>query len=599
MKKYMQPLLLAALFLLSGCNDDFLERVPQTEISRENYFNSEQDLETYMYSLYDFPGVSIYVNDASTDNSSTTGTVEIKSMMVGNPTPATITGGWDWSRLRDVNYFLGNFGKAAISQEAKDHYEGLARFFRAKFYMEKVKRYSDVPWYDQVLATNDTELLMKARDPRDFVVKKIFEDYAFAAEHVRNDNRAGAVNKAVVQSYMARHALYEGSFRKYHSELALQGSANTYFQMARDAAKKVMDSGKYTVSMTGKPTEDYASLFNNTNLEGNSEVIMGTFNEQDKLNSGWGSYMFGNYEASPARDLLQTYQMKDGSAYTSQAGYATKSFTQEFVDRDPRLAQTFAYPGWVLVNATTYSQGAGIYVQQLAKNQSGYHQLKGFVNQREVAVANSVDTPVLRYAEVLLTYAESKAELGELTQTDLDLTVNKIRSRVGMPALNLTTPVDAGLARQYPNVTGSQAGIKLELRRERRVELAMEGFRFDDLMRWNAGKLIEKEPEGLYFSGLGNYDLTGDNVPDIKLIPLTQSIPAEADKESNSLGTKLVYYRVGPVGSDASFFLTNGTSGTIVADPERGTFQEPKYYYRPVPQAQVNLNANLKQIMGW
>lgn len=599
MKKYIQILLAAGMITLSGCNDDFLDRVPQSEISRDNYFNSEQDLETYVLGLYNFAGVGIYVDDASTDNAATTGATEIKAMMLGNPSAATLNAGWDWTELRNINFFLDNFRKAKISEESLNHYEGLARFFRARFYMQKVKRYSDVPWYDHVLATNDEDL-HKPQESREFIVGKIFEDYAFAAKHVRNDKRAGAVGRAAVLTYQARHALYEGTYRKYHSELSLQATAAGFLKTARDAAKQIIESGGYSLHTTGKPAQDYASLFNNTNLETNPEVILGTFNEQDKINSGWwGAFMFGNYEASPARDLLQTYLMKDGTPYTSQANYAVNLFTEEFKNRDPRLSQTFAYPGWELVNATTYSQGAGIYVQQFAKNQSGYHQLKGFVNEKEVAVANSLDTPLLRYAEVLLTYAEALAELNELTQTDLDLSVNKIRARAGMPALTLNAVIDPVLKAQYPAASGDNLGAMLEIRRERRVELAMEGFRFDDLMRWKAAKLIEKEPEGLYFPGLGNYDLTGDGVADVKLIDVSASIPAEADKESNSLGKKLIYYRVGPVGSDASFFLKNGNSGTIVTDAERGTFQEPKYYYRPVPQSQVALNPNLKQIFGW
>jgi hypothetical protein len=591
MKKYISISLLSSMLLFTGCNDDFLERFPQTEISKENFFNNAEDLETYMYSLYNFSGFGIYVGDASTDNSSTTGVTEIKSMMVGTPSASTITGGWNWDQLRNINFFLDNFRKAQISDEALNHYEGLARFFRARFYMEKVSRYSDVPWYEHAMETND-EGLMKPRDPRTLIVDKIFEDYEFASQHVRDaDNRSGAVNKSVVLAFKARHALYEGTYRKYHSELSLQSTADKYLQIARDASKQIMDGNKYQLH------DDYAGLFNNTVLEANKEVILGTFSEQDKLNSGWNSHMFGNYEASPARDLVQSYLMKDGTPYTNKAGYNTNLFVAEFKDRDPRMSHTLAYPGWELVNATTYSQGAGIYVQQFAKNQSGYHQLKGFVNVREVAVANSLDVPIVRFAEVLLTYAEAKAELNELTQADLDLSVNKLRARVGMPNLTMSPAADALLKAQYPLVTGGNAPVLLEIRRERRVELAMEGFRFDDLMRWNAGKLIEKEPEGLYFPGIGKYDLTGDNVEDVKLIPLLESIPE--DKELNSLGKQLIYYRVGPVGSDASFFLKNGTSGTIVTDPERGTFQEPKYYYRPVPQAQVTLNPALSQIFGW
>ncbi len=598
MKKYI--LLFASITLaIQSCNDDFLERYPETSIAKENFFKTEEDLATYTYSLYDSSRFNIYFDDQSTDNAATTGATEIKNMMIGTPSASTVTGGWDWEQLRRINYFLENSGKASIGEEALHHYEGVARFFRAKFYMDKVKRYSDVPWYDQVLEANNPDLY-KPRDPRAFIVDKIFEDYAFAAEHVREDDRAGAVNKWVVLAYQARHALHEGTFRKYHGELALQNTADSYLQIARDAAKKIMDEGGFSIYTTGNPMEDYGSLFNSTDLEGNPEVILGMFSEYEVLNSGWGPQMFGNYEVNPARDLLQTYLTEEGTPYTDQPNYKTKLFVDEFVNRDARLYQTFAYPGWELINTSTYAQGAGIYIQQLTKNFSGYHQLKGFVNNTSQEVQNGIDIPIVRFAEILLIYAEAKAELGELTQADLDLTVNLLRARAGMVPLALSPAVDPVLQTQYPNVTGAQAAVLLEIRRERRVELALEGFRFDDLMRWHAGKLIEKEPEGLYFPGPGKYDLTGDAIEDIILIPYTDPIPAEDDKEENALGKKFIYYQIGPQNSTASVYLSNGTSGgTSVTDPERGTFVEPKFYYRPVPQTQVLLNPELEQILGW
>jgi hypothetical protein len=597
MKKYI-ILLTAAVLGTQSCNDDFLERFPETEISRENFFNSAEDLETYLYSLYDFPGFNIYIADNSTDNAATTGSTEVKNMMLGTPSPSTITEGWDWRQLRRINYFLENFSKAKTDESMLNHYEGIARFFRAKFYMEKVKRYSDVPWYDKALLTDDDDMY-KGRDPRTMVVDKIFEDYEFARQHVQDDERSGAVNKWVVMAYMARHALNEGSFRKYHPELSLQGTANTYIEIARDVAQQIMDEGPFAIYNTGNPTQDYGSLFHNPELDGHPEIILGTFSEYDVRNSGWWGYMFGNYEVNPARDLLQTYLMDDGTPYTDQADYETRLFVEEFENRDPRLYQTYAYPGWELINTSTYAQGEGIYVQQLTKNFSGYHQIKGFVNDKDVALQSNIDVSVIRYAEILLIYAEAKAELGTLTQEDLDQSVNILRSRAGMPPLTMGVSADPVLEAQYPNVSGPQATVLREIRRERRVELALEGFRFDDLMRWHAGKLIEKEPEGIYFPALGKYDLTGDGIEDIILISNAQAIPAEDDKEVNSLGKKLIYYRVGPQGSDASFYLTNGTSGTSVTDPERGTFNEPKYYYRPVPQNEVVLNPNLEQIFDW
>jgi len=594
--KYMVSVALAALSL-SGCKKDFLDRQPQTSIGSDNFFNNEQDLKLYITNLYDFDGVGIFNDDRATDNAATTGNVEIKTMMVGNPGPSTITGGWDWSRLRSANYFLDNFKKAPLSAEVLNHYEGLARFFRAQFYVEKLKRYSDIPFYDKAIGTNDNELLMKGRDPRATVVDRIMEDYAFAARYVRETAETGAVNRAVVKAYSARFALYEGTYRRYHSELNLAGTAPQFLQLARDLALDIMSSAKYRLYSTGNPAQDYLNLFVQSSLLNNPEVLLAVYNESGIRNSDWSETVFGNYEVSPAKDLLQDYLMKDGTYYTNQPGYATFSFVQEFQNRDPRLSQTYAYPGFNLANVRTYSQGGGLYVQQLAKNFTGYHQVKGFVNDPATAAMQTVDVPILRYAEILLTFAESKAELGELTQSDLDLSINLIRSRAGMPAMSLNPAVDPVQNARYPDVSGAQKAALLEIRRERRIELALEGYRFDDLMRWNAGKLLEKEQEGIYFSGLGKHDLTGDNVPDIILLANSESVPAV--KEKNTLGKDFIYYRTGTLGQDAGVFLKNGTSGTVQTIADNGTFLAPKYYYRPVPQSQVLLNPNLKQIFGW
>ena len=289
--------------------------------------------------------------------------------------------------------------------------------------------------------------------------------------------------------------------------------------------------------------------------------------------------------------------MKDGSYYSAQPNYATKQFVEEFKDRDPRMYQTLAYPGWELINTMTYAPGAGIYVQNLNKNFSGYHQIKGFINNKDQDYYYSIDYPVIRYAEVLLTYAEARAELGELTQGDLDATINLLRDRAGMPHLSLNPQGDPVMQAAFPQVPA----IVQEIRRERRVELVFEGFRFDDLMRWKAGKLLEKEPEGLYFPSLGKFDLTGDGIEDIYLIPSTDNIPAENDKEENALGKKLTYYKTGSIDdSNATVYLSEGTKGTILTIKDMGTFKEPQFYYRPIPRHEMELNPNLgPQLFGW
>jgi len=587
---------IAVGLLVTSCNDSFMDRQPHTEIGAESYFNTEEDLKMYCYGLMNTPAYD-YVSDAGTDNQATTDNVEIKNIMTSaKPTSTTITGGWSWGRLYDINFFLKHCEKASVSPDVLAHYQGIARYYRAAFYMDKVKRYSDVPWYDKVLSTNDEDLY-KARDSRDYVISKIFEDYQFAAKNVKADKVKGAIDKWIVLATMARHALYEGTYRKYHGELNLQSSAEKYLQIAVDAASEIMKNGGFSLYNTGHPENDYFTLFNSLDLTTNPEMIQAHYYDKSTASNGFWAYMFGNYIPCPTKDLVQTYLMKDGSYYSAQSDYQTKMFVEEFNNRDPRMYQTLAYPGWELVNTMTYAPGAGIYVQGLNKNFSGYHQIKGFINNKDDNYYLSIDFPVIRYAEVLLTYAEARAELGTLTMTDLNNSINLIRDRAGIPHLSLNPPVDPALQNSFPDVSS----ILLEIRRERRVELALEGFRFDDLMRWKAGKLLEKVPEGLYFPNLGKYDLTGDGVADIYLIPSSQSIPAEGDKEKNSLGKNLIYYKTGSIDDpSATVYLKETTKGNIVTAKNLGTFQEPKFYYRPVPKRQVELNPKLApQLFGW
>lgn len=588
--------LIAVCTLSSSCNDAFMDRKPHTEISAENFFNTEDDLRLYCYGLINTPGYD-YIGDAGTDNQATTDNVEVKNIMTSaNPTSVTIASGWDWDRLYDINFFLENCERASVSEDVLKHYQGIARYYRASFYMDKVKRFSDVPWYDKTLSTDDPDLY-KARDKREFVIEKIFEDYKFASENVKTNQVRGAIDKWIVMATMARHALYEGTYRKYHDELGLQSTADSFLEMAQNACETIMEEGGFEIYNTGKPEEDYYTLFNSLDLTTNPEIIQARYYERSTASNGFWAYMFGNYIPCPTKDLVQAYLMKDGTFYSSQPGYKTKQFVEEFQNRDPRMWQTLAYPGWELINTMTYAPGAGIYVQNLNKNFSGYHQIKGFINNKDEDYYLSIDYPVIRYAEVLLTYAEAKAELGTISQTDLDKSINILRDRAGMPHLNINPDTDPVMAEAFPGINS----ITLEIRRERRVELAFEGFRFDDLMRWKAGKLLEKEPEGLYFPSLGKFDLTGDGIEDIYLIPSTEDIPAENDKETNSLGEKLVYYKTGTIDdASATVYLTEGTKGNILTIKDMGTFQEPKFYYRPIPRREMELNPNLgPQLFGW
>ena len=579
----------------TACKKDFLDRFPQTQITPEVFFNTEEDLALYMNGMLSLPNRNTYLNDQSTDNAATTAAVEIKSMMTGSPSSQTITGGWSWSRLRDINYFLENYQKAEVSDDIKNHYVGLARYYRAIFYSNMVNRYSDVPWYDKTLNPTD-EALKDPAAPRTEVMKKVMEDLDFAVKHVRENVPTGTPGKWAVYFMQAKIALHEGTYRKYHDELNLKNTANEFLQVAATASEEIMKSGKYSIFSSGKPEQDYATLFESLDLTNNKEVILvNAFDQAKNVTQNVNSVVFGDYEQSPSRDLVQTYLMKDGKRFTDLPNYSKFGFVEEFKNRDPRLNQTYIYPEW------KREPGSTTYVQRLNKNFTGYHQRKGYVNSTDQNVYNSIDFPVHRYAEVVLMFAEAKAELGTLTQVDLNSSINLLRKRVDMPDLMLAEAngnPDPKLKMDFPKVTGTNAGVILEIRRERRVELAFENSRYNDLMRWNAGKLLEKIPEGMYFPSVGNYDLTGDGIPDIKLIPEGQTIPS--DREKNSLGVALVYYTIGKFDSTAGVYLSNGSAGgSMVTDVRKRTFIEPMYYYRPIPETQMILNPNLKQPFGW
>ncbi|MCE7056449.1 RagB/SusD family nutrient uptake outer membrane protein [Algoriphagus sp. AGSA1] len=595
MKKYI--LIFGAVMMFSSCNDDFLDRYPQTSVAPEEFFKSEEDLELYINGLLSMPGPGSYQADQSSDNMATTGAIEIKNMLTGTPSSQTLTGGWNWTSLRNINYFLDNYQQANASEEAISHFVGLARYYRAVFYFGMVKRYSDVPWYETALNPDD-EGLYKGQDSREFVMGKIIEDLEFASQHVREEVPAGTPGFWAVKAFYSRLMLYEGSYRKYHPELGLESSSSALLQKAVELSEEIMDAGLYSIYNSGNPSRDYAALFGSSNLLGNPEVILTNAYDANKDRDGNINYtVFGDYEQSPSRDLVMGYLMSDGTRFTDIEGHGEMGFVAEFQNRDPRLMQTIVYPGWVRQPNTTP------YIQSLNKNFTGYHQLKGYQNTTDAVAAGSVDFPVYRFAEVLLTYAEAKAELNSLTQTDLDKSVNLLRQRAGMPHLSMVeanSDPDPFLMEKYPNLNGSNLGVLLEIRRERRVELAMEGYRYDDLMRWHAGKLLEEIPQGMYFAGLGKYDLTGDGIEDVILIGKDTPIPVGDAKEKNSLGVELIYYKAGTIDENVDVFLENGANGgRMVTDTRARNFEEPKYYYRPVPIQQMTLNPNLQQIFGW
>lgn len=577
-------------FLLFSCEKNFLDREPLSELSPGSSFGSESQLRLYTNSFYGImpSDVSLY-NERADHIITTTFTDEQK----GTRTVPTSGGGWDWGELRNINFFLQNYTRGGLSETITAPYVGLARFFRAWFYFEKVARFGDVPWYSRAIEANDSTLLTKPRDSRMLVMDSIIADLDYAIEHLPSGQETDEITRWTALALKSRICLYEGTFRKYHAgdpfgkdsyDNALTG-AEELLQQSAAAARELMDDGPYSI-YTGDPEEAYHELFIAPSPLSGEVILARTFSEDLQVVHNVNYYTVSPSYGKPGleKGFVNSYLMRDGSRFTDQPGYAAMEFYQEVQDRDPRLSGTIRTPGY------TREGSPVVLPPDLGATVTGYQLIKFVTEPSHDKINGSVvPLPVFRYAEVLLNYVEAKAEAGSLTQEDLDLSIGLLRSRAGMPALNLAAAnadPDTYLAAQYPQVIGPDKGVILEIRRERSVELVMEGFRWNDIIRWKAGSLLAIQFYGEYFPGPGSYDLDGDGGPDVVLYT--------GDKPPGVPGVQYL-----KMGSDIT--LENGASGgrvTVNANIPK-TFNEDRDYLYPLPTQELLLNPNLVQNPGW
>lgn len=572
--------------IVASCNDSFMDRYPMAEVSPENSFKTARDLELYTNGFYEnLPEIkSIIEKDLVTDNVLYTN-IPVEQRSNDRVVPSDVgSGGWSWGTLRTINLFFDHY-KQCTDLVARDKYEGIARFFRAWFYFDKVKRFGDVPWYETVIQTSDVDLLYKSRDSREFVVDKIVADLELAIEKLDSKRASDQINCWTALSLLSRVCLYEGTYRKYHTELNLQG-ADVLLEKAYKAAERVMNESGYKVYSTGNEDTDYRDLFAANDLH-EEEVILGRrysliLNKMHNINYYLTSRT--QKDIGLTKEFVDSYLLQsNGKPFTSKTGYATMNFYEEMQNRDKRLAQTIRSVGYRRIG------GDAILLPDFAAAITGY-QVSKFVSDvsQDGDGASYQDIAIIRYAEVLLNYAEAKAELGLLTQDDIDKSIKLIRNRVGMPNLNMSDAnqsPDVIMAATYPNVTGANKGVLLEIRRERRIELALEGFRWDDLVRWKAGKLLEPHFIGMYFPSLGEFDLDNDGKKDLLLY--------EEGKEPQSSVSQKV--KIGGV-----IQLTEGDKGYLIGFKDsKKKFDEERDYLYPIPMGDLLLNENLIQNPRW
>ncbi len=482
MKTYLTAFLAIAIGAGAvSCSKDFLNRGSKVVFDDNNFWTSENNVKSYCWEFYNlFTG---YGTGTNGDFYFTTFTDDqaARSMDLFPVTAPAANSHWDYTYIRKANLLLERVPQMQmLSGEAAAHYLGVARFFRAFEYANLVRHFGDVPYIDEYLDQSDAEAIYAPRMPRAAVVDSIMADLQFAAENLRTIERNRAVgdvnmlSSEVALAYMGRVALYEGTYARYVGKD--EAAATELLKIAEGASQQIVGKGIFSL------TPVYHELYGSLDLSKNPEVLL-----YKSYVSGILTHSVIGYTNSSTmmdgltKDAVDSFLCSDGLPISLSPMYAgDETISQMLSGRDLRLVQSvgdeLAYIG--NPNEKGFTSSTGYIITKFNNPSLGASEI--------LAPNNPTDAPIFWLAEVMLNWAEASAELGTLTQSTLDATVNMLRERGGVAPLLLASIPDDPL--RDPDVTP----LLWEIRRERRSELIMDGFREWDIRRW--GKLEYLNP---------------------------------------------------------------------------------------------------------
>ena len=603
MERRIKLFVLLPLMLLAASCD--LTEYQQATADRKMIFGSEAGMRTYCYNFY----VNILPDntDAFAPSTVDLAAKATTSTFEQGAYSADVETSWSWSQVRNVNYFIYYNTDPDVPENIRNNYTGVARFFRAWLYYSLLRKYGEVPWIGVPLNPDSPELYAP-RDSRDVIITHMLEDLDFAFEHIIASDiqpNANTINKWTAMALKSRVALFEASFRKYHagSEFVKNCTItpDELYREAAAAAKTVMDGKVYSI-WTGTPYKEgrgaYRDLF--TSDDAVTQEVMLSAGCSPKLSAklGYQNFWYNSptygSRLSMTRTMVNTYLNIDGSFYTDvDARGNHKSFEEETTGRDLRLNQTIRAADYTCINAKKVLVPTAPNVSGLCL--TGYQITKYVLDDvaYDGGQNNINDIPIMRYAEVLLNYAEAKAELGEITDADWSATIGVLRRRAGITGGDLDalpTASDAFMKALYPSVTSP---VILEIRRERECELAYENFRFTDIRRWGVGDLWQRVKwDGIFIPALDTpMDLNGDGTFDAYF---TLDADYLATGEYNYISV-LVLPDSSP---ENGLHIEDTTDGYFLRYDVPRVWTDKMYLY-PVPSQERILNPNLTQNPGW
>ena len=545
-----------AILLFTGCKKG-LDLIPKDTISDETFWKSASDYKLAANNLY------LSLEDFGTEDTQSDIAYNVpNSISNGTYQAAETDNNWNspYIYIRRCNNIIEKATLSPIAADVKQ-FVAEAKFFRAYNYWLLFRLYGGVPLITKMLDVSDKELFA-SRATRKETVSLIVKDLTEAADDLPeqktlSNGDIGRITKGAANSLKARVALFEGTWGKYRGDV----NANGYLDIAIEAAGIVMNSSQYSL-FTGRGNQSYRYLFIDAGDDA-AETILDRRYQRD-ISGTWFPYAIGSGDYLPTKKLADMYLCIDGLPITQSPlfqGYNTSS--SEFQNRDPRMTMTMLIPGTLASQIWYVNPVASwpFYPQRNAN--TGYTTYK-FMSEDDYANAiagnYSFDCHIIRYAEVLLIYAEATFERnGNISDPDLNKSINVIRERANMKAMTNAFVIANGL------------DMKQEIRRERTIELALEGFRYDDLRRW---KIAEIElPQAIK-----GVKIVGSN--------WTNSVIIEGANRN-------------PYGG-ASWQNNTDSEGFIVVEGAAGrSFDPGKHYLRPLPTKEIFINPDLQQNLGW
>ncbi|MCL3780942.1 RagB/SusD family nutrient uptake outer membrane protein [Prolixibacteraceae bacterium JC049] len=555
MKKLIYILLGALLFV--SCEDE-LNLSSKTNLSDSTFWLTVSDFEKAANNFYgSIGGVGSY-SDENSDLSYGNGTNTVSAGTFLAPESDNTWNG-NYSTIRGTNTFLEKAEAATIKDDIK-RYVAEVKWFRALAYYRLVERFGDVPLITKALDLNSEELY-GSRSPRTQVIDFVLSELETAAADLPKQsqlsaNEIGRITQGAAYALKARVALFEGTWSKYHNG----DKADERLQKAIDAAKKVMDSNEYGMFVyAANPEHSYRYQAIEEGNDSKEQIVARRYHSEDGPGHAIQHWIAHGGSYDPTKKLADMYLCTDGLPISKSDLFKGRDkMTTEFENRDPRMWNTIAKPG-VHMKTRDDHDGAKAKYPDKGQHQGLYFPYKycsEFVPGYSWGKSEFFYR-LIRYPEVLLIYAEAIFEKnGSITDEQLEESVNVIRGRVNMP--DLTNAF----------VTSNSLDMKTEIRRERSIELALEGFRLHDLRRWKTAEVELAQPiKGVKYTGTEFETVTDD-----------------AGARRYDTAYKL----------DADGFIIVDR-----ADNRKWAAGNDKLYLFPLPTKQLLLNENLKQNPGW